>query len=68
MSGSVDGAGGLEAPSDWLVAGGEAGALIRGRDWSEDPLGSRDAWPSALCAAVSIYLGSGLSIAYSIVK
>jgi hypothetical protein len=38
MNGSVDGAGGLEAPSDWLVAGDEAGDLIRGRNWSEERL------------------------------
>ncbi|WP_439532231.1 PAS domain-containing protein [Polymorphobacter sp.] len=43
--------------SAFLVGGGEAGALIRSRDWSY-PLGPAGQWPQALKTLVSVMLGS----------
>jgi hypothetical protein len=31
--------------ADWLVGGGEMGALIRSMDWSKTPLGPIESWP-----------------------
>ena len=44
--------------TDFLVGGGEMGALIRARDWSTTPLGSPETWPPALRTALSICLHS----------
>ncbi len=49
-------------PADWLVGGGEMGALIRAKDWSQTPLGPIDAWPQSLRSAVSILLPSKAQI------
>ena len=39
--------------------GGEAGRLLRSRDWSQTPLGSPADWPPALTILVRVMLGSG---------
>ncbi|MGC4122451.1 MAG: PAS domain S-box protein [Myxococcales bacterium] len=41
-------------PADWLVGGGELGALIRSYDWSATVLGARELWPQSLRTAVSM--------------
>src|SRR6185503_10856140 len=48
--------------ADWLVGGGELGALIRAKDWGSTPLGSIDVWPQSLRSAVSILLPSKAQI------
>ncbi len=47
----------------FLQGGGEMGALIRRKDWTENPLGVAEDWPQSLRSAVSICLGSGFPIA-----
>jgi PAS domain S-box-containing protein len=47
----------------FLQGGGEMGALIRRKDWTQSPLGSTENWPHSLRSAVSICLGSGFPIA-----
>ncbi|HEU4561487.1 MAG TPA: PAS domain-containing protein [Longimicrobium sp.] len=42
----------------WPAGGGEAGELIRSRDWSQTPLGPIEGWPQSLRTAVDIMLGS----------
>lgn len=51
--------------SSWafLQGGGELGALVRQKDWSQSRLGSIEGWPQSLRSAVSICLGSGFPIA-----
>ena len=49
-------------PADWLVGGGELGALIRAKDWAATPLGPIDGWPQSLRSAVSILLPSKAQI------
>jgi PAS domain S-box-containing protein len=39
-------------------AGGEMGALIRGRDWTHSALGAMDDWPQSLRSALGIVLRS----------
>jgi PAS domain-containing protein len=41
-----------------LAGGGEAGALMRSIDWSQNPLGPVEAWPQSLQTIVSIMLAS----------
>ena len=48
--------------ADWLVGGGELGALIRAKDWAATPLGPIDDWPQSLRSAVSILLPSKAQI------
>jgi PAS domain S-box-containing protein len=48
--------------ADWLVGGGELGALIRAKDWAATPLGAIDDWPQSLRSAVSILLPSKAQI------
>src|SRR6185503_5913481 len=48
--------------ADWLVGGGEMGALIRAHDWSRTPLGAIEDWPQSLRSAVSILLPSKAQI------
>lgn len=48
---------------DWLTGGGELGELIRGYDWSQNPLGPIESWPQSLRSAVSILLPSKAQIA-----
>ncbi len=45
------------APS-FLLGGGEMGARMRERDWSETPLGPPERWPQSLKTAVRIMLTS----------
>ena len=47
---------------EWLVGGGELGALIREKDWSTTPLGPAESWPQSLRSAVSILLPSRAQI------
>ena len=42
----------------FLAGGGELGALIRGHDWADTPLGPAPAWPQSLKTAVRIMLTS----------
>jgi hypothetical protein len=50
------------APRDWLIGGGEMGALIRSMDWSRTPLGSRETWPQNLRTMVNLCLASNFPI------
>ncbi|HEU0203728.1 MAG TPA: PAS domain-containing protein, partial [Burkholderiaceae bacterium] len=50
------------AAADWLVGGGEMGAIIRAKDWSSTPLGPVESWPQSLRSAVSILLPSRAQI------
>ena len=43
---------------DFLSGGGETGALMRARDWSDSPLGSPAGWPQSLRAVVGLLLQS----------
>jgi PAS domain S-box-containing protein len=43
---------------DFLVGGGEMGALMRGKNWAETPLGPTDKWPQSLKTVVRILLTS----------
>ncbi|HEX6320675.1 MAG TPA: ATP-binding protein [Burkholderiales bacterium] len=43
---------------DFLAGGGEMGALMRAKDWSQTALGTADTWPQSLRTAVSILLNS----------
>lgn len=47
---------------DFPVGGGEAGALIRARDWSDTGLGPVTDWPQSLKTTVGILLGSPIPI------
>jgi PAS domain S-box-containing protein len=49
-------------PADWLVGGGELGALIRAKDWATTSLGPIEGWPQSLRSAVSILLPSKAQI------
>jgi PAS domain S-box-containing protein len=48
--------------ADWLVGGGELGALIRSKDWAATPLGPIDGWPQSLRSCVSHLLPSRAQI------
>ncbi len=43
---------------EWLTRGGEVGALVRSKDWSQTPLGPLERWPQSLRTALSISLHS----------
>ena len=47
-----------EAGAAFLAGGGEVGALMRVRDWSESPLGPPDQWPQSLRTVVGLLLNS----------
>jgi signal transduction histidine kinase len=47
------------ATPDFLSGGGELGALMRARDWSETSLGSPDRWPQSLRTVVRLMLNTG---------
>ncbi|MEP7051647.1 MAG: ATP-binding protein [Pseudomonadota bacterium] len=51
-----------ERPHDWLVGGGEMGALVRQLNWSKTALGPLSAWPQPLRTTVSTCLNSQLPI------
>jgi PAS domain S-box-containing protein len=44
--------------ADFLVGGGEMGALTRAHNWSKTPIGPPDAWPQSLRTAVRILLNT----------
>lgn len=48
---------------EFLLGGGEMGALIRSRDWTETPLGAPETWPQSLRSALSICLHSSFPTA-----
>lgn len=48
--------------ADWLVGGGELGALIRAKDWGTTPLGPVEVWPQSLRSCVSHLLPSKAQI------
>jgi PAS domain S-box-containing protein len=48
--------------ADWLVGGGELGALIRAKDWAATPLGPIDDWPQSLRSCISHLLPSRAQI------
>jgi PAS domain S-box-containing protein len=48
--------------AEWLVGGGEMGALIRSKEWAATPLGPIERWPQSLRSAVSILLPSKAQI------
>ncbi|WP_262029263.1 HWE histidine kinase domain-containing protein [Microvirga sp. Mcv34] len=43
---------------DFLSGGGEAGSLMRARDWTSSPLGAPSTWPQSLRSVVGLLLGS----------
>jgi signal transduction histidine kinase len=45
-------------PAAFLTEGGTMGALMRGHDWSDSPLGAPAAWPPALRTVVGLMLNS----------
>lgn len=45
-----------------LIGGGETGALMRAKDWSQTPLGPVEKWPQSLQTSVSICLDSRFPI------
>jgi PAS domain S-box-containing protein len=49
-------------PLTFLVGGGEMGALMRARDWSQTPLGPPSAWPQSLRTSVSTCLNCAFPI------
>ena len=44
---------------DFLLGGGEIGALMRAHDWSASPLGPPAGWPQSLRTAVRLMLNTG---------
>ena len=44
--------------ADFLVGGGEMGALMRAHDWSANPLGGPASWPQSLRTAVRLLLNT----------
>ena len=46
------------ATGEWLVGGGEMGALIRAKDWSETSIGPRESWSPALRMMVSFLVAN----------
>ncbi len=48
--------------SGLLIGGGETGALMRAKDWSQTPLGPIENWPQSLRTSVSICLDSRFPI------
>lgn len=52
---------GLSA-EQFLLGGGEMGALIRSMDWSDNPLGPPEQWPQSLKTSVSLCLSSTFPI------
>ena len=52
---------GTPAP-DLFAGGGEMGALVRAKDWSETPIGPIENWPQSLLTTVSTCLSSRFPI------
>src|SRR5258707_10020825 len=53
---------GVMALTHFLAGGGEIGALMRAKSWSDTLLGAPETWPEALKMAVSICLNSRFPI------
>jgi len=53
---------GVMALTHFLAGGGEIGALMRAKSWSDTLLGQPETWPEALKMAVSICLNSRFPI------
>lgn len=51
-----------DAATDFLVGGGEMGALMRSMDWGSTPLGPTGTWPASLCTSVSTCLNCAFPI------
>ncbi len=51
-----------QTSDDFLIGGGEMGALMRAMDWSKTALGPTTAWPQSLRTSVSICLSSAFPI------
>jgi len=43
-----------QSKTPWLEGGGEMGAMIRGKDWSETALGRLEDWPESLKLSTSV--------------
>lgn len=52
----------MEHTEQFLVGGGEMGAMIRAKDWSQTPLGPVETWPQSLRTIVSLCLSSTFPI------
>jgi hypothetical protein len=52
----------VERDYQFLAGGGEMGALMRAKNWSETPLGPLDDWPQSLRTAVSTCLNCSFPI------
>jgi len=48
----------MSADFDFLMGGGEVGALMRSHDWTSSPLGPPGTWPQSLRSVVGLLLGS----------
>jgi PAS domain S-box-containing protein len=48
----------IENKIPWLAGGGEMGALMRRRDWSDSPLGPPEKWPESLKLSAGICVSS----------
>jgi PAS domain-containing protein len=48
----------MTRPAEFLIGGGEVGALMRSRDWTESPLGPPATWPPSLRTIVELLLQS----------
>jgi len=46
--------------TEWLVGGGELGALVRSTDWAASKLGPRERWPQVLRTLVDLVVHSPL--------
>ena len=44
---------------DFLLGGGEMGALMRAFDWSRNPIGPAQAWPQSLRTVIRLMLNTG---------
>jgi hypothetical protein len=53
---------GMTAPPHFLAGGGEMGALMRAKSWTDTPLGPPESWPEALKMAIAICLNSRFPI------
>jgi signal transduction histidine kinase len=55
---AINGGAGATASQAFPVAGGDAGALIRSKDWRDSPLGPIESWPQSLRTTLDILLKS----------
>jgi PAS domain S-box-containing protein len=52
----------MTAPPHFLAGGGEMGALMRAKSWTDTPLGPPESWPEALKMTIAICLNSRFPI------